>query len=161
MPQQILVLECFHHTLPVLRSLSLSGYKVTLGVTADEINRGFVHVSRHVSTTWLHPDIVDDPARFDAAFLDFLNRNPQLKLIFPVGEGSVRRLASIRADIPPGVLLAMPENGVVESCLSKPRAHQIAQKCQIPVPGIRLLACVDVFVVFPLKKRHRPRVRLC
>ena len=135
--QQILVLDCYQHTLTVIRSLSRAGYKVTLGVTEDNLNRGFVHVSRHVSSTWLHPDIIDDRAGFDTALLGFLNANPQLKLIYPVGENSVRRLASIRADILPGVLVAMPDNKVVETCLNKPTACQVAKKCQIPVPGTR------------------------
>jgi len=121
----------------------MAGYKVILGVNADDANRGFVHVSRHVSSTWRHPDIVDDPAKFDAALLKHLNRNPQLKLIYPVGENSVRKLASIRADIPPGVLLAMPENDVVDTCLSKPIASQIAEKCQIPVPGNRTVTSTE------------------
>ena len=137
MPQQILVLDCHAHTLTVLRSLSLAGYEATLGVTADEIDRGFVHVSRFARSTWLHPDIVDDPVGFNAALLDFLERNPHCKLIFPVGENSVRRLVSIRADIPPGVLIAMPENDVVEICLNKPSAYRIAEICRIPVPGTR------------------------
>jgi len=118
MSQEILVLDCHVHTLTVIRSLSRAGYQVTLGVTADELNRGFVHVSQLISSTWLHPDIVDDPAGFDTALLVFLERNPQLKLIFPVGENSVREIASIRAAIPPGVLIAMPENEAVEICLS-------------------------------------------
>ena len=137
MSQQILVLDCYRHTLTVIRSLSLAGYEVTLGVTADELDRGFVHVSRHVSSTWLHPDIIDDPAGFDAALLDFLGVNPRLKLIYPVGDNSVRKLASIRADISPGVLVTMPENDTVETCLDKPTACEVAKKCQIPVPGFR------------------------
>lgn len=137
MSQQILVLDCYRHTLTVIRSLSLAGYEVTLGVTADELDRGFVHVSRHVSSTWLHPDIIDDPAGFDAALLDFLGVNPRLKLIYPVGDNSVRKLASIRADISPGVLVTMPENDTVETCLDKPTAREVAKTCQIPVPGFR------------------------
>jgi len=137
MSQEILVLDCHVHTLTVIRSLSRAGYQVTLGVTADELNRGFVHVSQLISSTWLHPDIVDDPAGFDTALLVFLERNPQLKLIFPVGENSVREIASIRAAIPPGVLIAMPENEAVEICLNKARAYRVAEKCQIPVPETR------------------------
>lgn len=108
-----------------------------LGVTSDELIRGFVHASRFVSSTWIHPDIIDNPAGFNSAFLSFLDRNPQLKLIFPVGENSVRRIASIRADIPPSVLIAMPDNEVVETCLNKPHAYRIAEKCQIPAPVTR------------------------
>jgi len=137
MSQQALVLDCYEHTLTVLRSLSRAGYEVTLGVTAEEMNRGYVHVSRFISSTWLHPDIVDEPAEFDAAIVDFLTGNPQLKLVFPVGENSVRALAGIRADIPPGVLIAMPENNIVETCFDKPSAYRIAEKCRIPVPATR------------------------
>lgn len=137
MSQKILVLDCYRHTLTVIRSLSQAGYTVTLGVTADDLSHGFVQVSRHVSTTWLHPDIIDDPANFNDALLDFLNVNPQIKLIYPVGENSVRRLAHIRADIPPGVLIAMPENDAIDTCLNKLSAYQIAEKCQIPVPCYR------------------------
>lgn len=137
MSQQVLVLECYQHTLIVLRSLSCAGYQVTLGVTEQEMDGGFVHVSRHVASTWMHPDIVDDPAGFDTALIDFLYRNPQIKLVYPVGENSVRKLTSIRDNLPSGVVVAMPDNAAVEDCLSKSRAGQIAERCHIPAPATR------------------------
>jgi predicted ATP-grasp superfamily ATP-dependent carboligase len=137
MSQQILILECYQHTLVVLRSLSRAGYQVTLGVTEQEISEGFVHVSRHVSSTWMHPDIIDDPTGFDSALIDFLEQNPQVKLIYPVGENSVRKLATIRAELPSGVAVTMPGNNVVESCLSKSTAGRIAERCHIPAPATR------------------------
>jgi predicted ATP-grasp superfamily ATP-dependent carboligase len=139
MSQHVLVLDCYRHTLTVIRSLSKAGYKVTLGVNQNELNRGYVHASRHVNSTWLHPDLLNDPAGFDANLLDFLNRNPQLKLIFPVGENSVRRLVSIRANLPRGVVVLMPENAVVETCLDKPSSYGTANECQIPIPETRFV----------------------
>jgi len=137
MSQQILVLGCYEHTLTIVRSLAQAGYEVILGVTEEDLERGVVHVSRFVSSTWLHPDVVDDAKNFDRAFLAYLQQNPQLRTVFPVGENSVRELASIRADIPSDVLIAMPDNDVIQTCLNKPSAYQLADKCGIPIPGTR------------------------
>jgi len=139
MYEQILVLDCHVHTLTVLRSLASAGHKITLGVTEEELNRGFVHKSRFAASTWTHPDIIENPEEFNKAFLNYLHTNPQIRCIFPVGENSVRGLTKIRSDIPHGVLIAMPENDVVEACLDKPSAYRIAEICQIPVPGTRIV----------------------
>jgi len=138
MSRQILVLDCYRHTLSVVRSLSTAGCEVTLGVTAGDLDRGFVHVSRHVTNSWLHPDIVDGAEDFDAALLDFLTLNPRVTLIFPVGENSIRRLACIRERLPSDVHLVMPRNSAIEVCLDKPSAYQLARNCEIPVPGTRV-----------------------
>ena len=150
MSQQILILDCYEHTLTVIRSLARAGYEIILGVTEEDLDRGYVHASRSVSSTWLHPHVVDDADNFDAAFLIFLEQNPQIKTIFPVGENSIRKLAAIRTAIPPGVSVAMPENNAIEACMNKPRAYQLADECGIPVPGTRsvksaneLLAAID------------------
>ena len=137
MSQKILVLECYQHSLIVLRSLSRAGYQIVLGVTKQEMDEGFVHLSRHVSSTWMHPDITDDPAGFDRALVDFLNENPQIKLVYPVGENSVRKLTSVRAELPTDVMVAMPDNEAVESCLSKSSAGQVSERCKIPAPATR------------------------
>ena len=139
MSQQILVLDCHAHTLTVMRSLSAAGYQTTLGVTKEELDQGFVHASRFVTTTWQHPDIIDEPGAFDAALLSFLGQNPQYKLIFPVGENSVRKLADIRDEIPGDIVIAMPDNDAVNTCLHKPSAYQVAEKCQIPTPGTKTI----------------------
>ena len=141
--QKILVLDCHDQTLTVVRSLSRAGYAVILGVTDEELRRGFVHASRFVSSSWLHPDIVDEAPGFEAAILEFLSKNPQLGMIYPVGENSVRGLGKIRDKLPPNVLVAMPENGAVEACLHKPSAYRIAQKCQVPTPGTRTVRTVE------------------
>jgi predicted ATP-grasp superfamily ATP-dependent carboligase len=137
MTQQVLVLDCYEHTLTVVRSLTRAGYEVILGVTANDLDRGYVHVSRCISSTWLHPDVVDEPEKFDAALLAYLKENSQVRTIFPVGENSVRKLAAIRHLIPPDTLIAMPSNDAIETCMNKPRAYQLADECGIPVPGTR------------------------
>lgn len=137
MSQHVLVLDCHEHTLTVVRSLARANYTVTLGVTRDNLARGFVHASRQVASTWLHPDIVDDAQSFKSALLEFLDTHADIKLIFPVGENSVRGLAAIRADLPHGATVAMPDNDVVYTCLDKPSAYWVADKCQVPVANTR------------------------
>ncbi len=142
MSQHALVLDCHEHTLTVVRSLARLNYTVTLGVTRDDLARGFVHASRCVTSTWLHPDIVDDAAAFKVALSDFLTSNAHIDLIFPVGENSVRGLAAIRAGLPGGVTVAMPDNEIVYTCLDKPSAYWVADKCQVPVADTRTVNSV-------------------
>ena len=141
--RKLLVLDCYEHTLTVARSLARAGYEVILGVTADDLDRGYAHLSRSISSTWLHPDIVSDADGFDVVFLKFLNQHPDIKTVFPVGENSVRKLAAIRPSIPHETLIVMPSNDAIDACMNKSRAYQLADECGIPVPGTRTVRSAE------------------
>jgi predicted ATP-grasp superfamily ATP-dependent carboligase len=143
MAQQVLVLDCYEHTLTVIRSLSAAGYEVILGVTRNDLDRGYVHASRFMSSTWLHPDVVEESAQFDAALKHYLEENPQVRMIFPVGENSVRKLAAIRNSFPPDTLIAMPSNSAIATCMNKPIAYELADSCGIPIPGTRTVKSAE------------------
>ena len=122
-----------------MRSLSRAGHSVILGVTDYELSHGFVHRSNVVAATWLHPDILQQPQDFDAALLNYLQQNPRVDAIFPVGENSVRKLAQLESDLPDSIKIAMPGSDILDACFDKPRAYQIAHECGVPVPETRVV----------------------
>ena len=146
MSREILVLDCYEHTLTVVRSLTEAGHNVVLGVTQNDLDRGYVHSSRFISSTWLHSDLVDEPDSFDAELLAYLEANQQINTIFPVGENSVRKLAAIRSSIPANILIVMPSNHAIETCMNKPDAYRLANECGIPVPGTRTVITKEEFL---------------
>ena len=136
---QVLVLDCHLHTTTVVRSLAADDFDVVLGVTEQDLAEGFVHVSRFVGSTWTHPDIVDEPGQFGHALLRLLEKKPELKLIFPVGENSVRRMSGLRAQLPDGVVVLMPDNDTIDLCMNKPACYRIAEQNGVPVPVTRVV----------------------
>ena len=122
-----------------MRSLRRAGHSVILGVTDDELSHGFVHRSNVIASTWLHPDILQQPEAFDAALLTYLQENAQVDAVFPVGENSVRKLAGLKSELPPTISVAMPDKNILDACFDKPRAYQIAEACGVPVPETRVV----------------------
>ncbi|MGI9203046.1 MAG: hypothetical protein ACR2Q3_03505 [Woeseiaceae bacterium] len=137
MSKRILVLGCYEHTLTIARSLARVGHQVILGVTPEQLDQGYVHRSRFVASTWQHPHIVDQPADFDAALLDYLEDNSNTDAIFPVGEDDIRRLACIRNRLPCDVTVVMPGNEAVHRCLNKESSNRLARACRVPTAGTR------------------------
>ena len=143
MSRRILVLDSYAHTLAVVRSLSRSGYQVTTGVDSDSADFNYVRRSRYVRSSWVHPPINDNSDRFLRALLGFLEATPDLGLIYPVGERSVRYLAKTRTRIPERVAIIMPPNEILSACLDKPTAYRIAEECGVPVPDTRTVGSAE------------------
>ena len=100
----ILVLGAYRQSLAIARSLG-KRHQVILGsATADS----YISKSRFVSRTWIHPAL--DPAK-PCAFLNRLNQlvdeQPNIKLIFPVGDIEIEFLARNRSRLPRSVVRRM------------------------------------------------------
>ena len=142
MSKRILVLGCYEHTLTIARSLARAGHQVTLGVTPEQLEQGFVHHSRVIRDTWSHPDIVGQPAAFDSALLDYLKASSRFDAIFPVGEDDIRRVASVRHQLPGDLVVVMPSNSAVRRCLNKESSNALASECAVPTAGTRTVRSV-------------------
>jgi len=137
MSKRILVLGCYEHTLTIARSLARAGHQVILGVTPEQHEQGFVHRSRSVASTWIHPDIVDQPAAFDSALLAYFANNTHVDVLFPVGEDDIRRVACVRESLPREIVVVMPSNDAVHRCLNKESSNRLASECGVPTAGTR------------------------
>jgi len=137
MSKRILLLGCYEHTLTIARSLVRAGHQIVLGVTPEQLQEGYVHDSRSVCSTWLHPDIVKQPAAFDTAFMDYLDDHPPVDVVFPIGEDDIRRITCIRSSLPSHITVVMPSNDAVHRCLNKESANRLASECDIPTAGTR------------------------
>ncbi len=137
MSKRILVLGCYEHTLTIARSLARAGHQIILGVTPGQLEQGYVRDSRFVASTWLHPDIVNEPAAFDIAMLDYLKNPSPVEAIFPVGEDDIRRVACIRDSLPRDIIVVMPSNEAVYRCLNKESSNRLASECGVPTAGTR------------------------
>ena len=142
MSKRILVLGCYEHTLTIARSLARAGHQVTLGVTPEQLEQGFVHHSRVIRDTWSHPDIVGQPAAFDSALLNYLNASSRFDAIFPVGEDDIRRVASVRHQLPGDLVVVMPSNSAVRRCLNKESSNALASECAVPTAATRTVRSV-------------------
>lgn len=142
MSKRILVLGGYEHTLTIARSLARAGHQIILGVTPERTEEGFVHHSRFVTDTWLHPDIVEQPAAFDAALLNYLQSGAPVDAIFPVGEDDIRRVAAVRHNLPSDLVVVMPSNTAVHRCLNKESSNALAEECAVPTAGTRTVRSV-------------------
>lgn len=142
MSKRILVLGCYEHTLTIARSLVRAGHQIILGVTPEQAEQGFVHHSRFITDTWSHPDIVNQPAAFDSALLDYLNSAALVDAIFPVGEDDIRKVAAVRNRLPGDLVVVMPSNAAVHRCLNKESSNELASECAVPTAGTRTVRSV-------------------
>ncbi|WP_196140516.1 ATP-grasp domain-containing protein [Aliikangiella sp. G2MR2-5] len=131
---KILVLDCYRHTLAVIRALEKAGHTIILGCTQEDLSYGNVHYSKACSQTWLHSDIVDSADKFCHELVEFLSQNTDIEAIFPVGEDSLRVILSIHSKLPESVTLISPEKMIVDECLDKPTSVRILESLGITVP---------------------------
>jgi len=150
MPNHILLLGCYEHTITIARSLARAGHTVTLGVNPTHEDQRFVETSRYISSTWHHPDLLEQPAQFDGALVRYLHDHANIDTLFPVGEDEIRRVAQVRASLSQKLIIVMPSNDVVERCLNKESSNRIAKECGVPTAELRtvrttreLLSAVD------------------
>ena len=128
------------HTLTVVRSLALAGYGVVLGRGEYRVLSQF---SRHVSETWVHPDIEDHPEDFIVELVPFLSKRPDIQYVFPIGETDIVCLATHRHALPASVGIVMPHPDITNVCLNKADAYALASRLGIPVAHMETAGNLD------------------
>ena len=132
--EAVLVLGNVGPSLTVIRSLGRTGYHVVVGW--EETTR-LVDRSRHADEFWAYPSPDHGERTFVRALSKFLERRPDVAIVFPVGEKTLSCLARHARELPVGPRVAMPEARALLTCLDKSAACEMALKLGIPVPRYR------------------------
>ena len=126
--EHVLLLGNYMPSLTVARSLSAAGLVVIAG---DGGEFSTIASSRHCHETWRHP-----PVRQSEAFLSaldaFLERRPEISLVLPLQERYVSLLSAERRRLPSRLIVPIPEDAVVQTCLDKHRMYEVARDAEVP-----------------------------
>jgi len=125
----ILILGTFRQTLTIIRSAVRSGHRIVLGINGDTNACEF---SRYVDDTWNHPPLNSARYPFIPELSSFLFANPDISMIFPVGETELKFFAENFESIHPRIRLLMCNPETVRLCLHKPAMFKIVDELEIP-----------------------------
>jgi biotin carboxylase len=123
----VLLLGNYVPSLAAARALAAAGYRVLAG---DGGEYSTVARSRYCHEVWPHPPISEENA-FLRALVALLAARHEIVVVLPLQERYVAVLARARARLPAGVVVAAPDEGVVEACLDKVRMHHLAMECGV------------------------------
>lgn len=132
----ILVLGNYRQTLTVIRSLAHEGYSVIIG--QEEENRSMVEHSRHISSFWPHPNIINQEKIFITQLKDFLRKKADVIAVFPVHEREISCLLRYYDSIKDLTNIVMPEPRILMICLSKKKTYEVALATGVPLPSTEI-----------------------
>ena len=125
----VLVVGNYRPSIPVVRSLGRAGLSVIVGLGGDT---SFAERSRYCSEAWSHPPIRDSDV-FIQALAEFLANRPDITLLFPVHQTSVKVVARSIDRLPDSVIPVGADPEVVATCLYKTRMFTIAESAKVPL----------------------------
>jgi predicted ATP-grasp superfamily ATP-dependent carboligase len=131
---KVLVLGDYRQALTITRSLARAGYHVIAG---SDGNRSVIDYSRYNSEMWHHPNIETEESDFVAALIEFLEKNNDSPLIFPVGDTQISCIARNFGRLRTSVALVMPNPVTALSCQNKSRVYELNQGLGIPQPNFQ------------------------
>jgi predicted ATP-grasp superfamily ATP-dependent carboligase len=126
---KILLLGNYRHTITVVRSLGRAGFDVILGRENDVSEQ----YSRFCSETWVHPKLEGNPEEFGTALDEFVERRPDVSVVFPIGESPLVFL-NRNAGRYSTLTVVSPAPSTVFTCLDKVSSYDSAKRAGIPVP---------------------------
>ncbi|MGK0249901.1 MAG: putative ATP-grasp superfamily ATP-dependent carboligase, partial [Oleispira sp.] len=126
----VLLIELGRETLAVARSLGRAGFHVIVcnsGITS------IIESSRYCHEVWRHPPI-DSDVMLESALVMYLDSRPDIRFIFPIGERAPVAISSMRRILERDVILVMVHSPLLEKCLNKSQANEMAMGLDFNVP---------------------------
>lgn len=121
--------------LAVARSLLRADHEVYV---AASTRLSLAGASRGVHPCVLATDALADPPAYVAEIARLVRRE-RIELLLPLTDPSVEALLEYRADLPPGVLLPLPDLATYRAASDKARVMTLAQESGFGVPETRML----------------------
>ncbi|HWO88803.1 MAG TPA: ATP-grasp domain-containing protein [Gemmatimonadales bacterium] len=127
-----------------MRSLSRAGYRTIVAHGAGR--GGHARHSRFASGRWCHPPINGTGREMAEALVRYLEANPDVRVVIPLGDGETRTLALHEHLLPKGVRPLTPSSETTRTCLDKLAMCDIASQLGIPqAPYARADTRSDLF----------------
>ncbi|MEH6558937.1 MAG: ATP-grasp domain-containing protein [Oceanicoccus sp.] len=126
----VLLIELGREALAVARSLGRAGFHVIVGNSGTT---SIVESSRYCHEVWRHPPI-ENCVILESALVMFLDSRPDIRFIFPVGERAPVAISSMRKILERDVILVMVHSPLLEECLNKTKANDMAMGLDFNVP---------------------------
>ncbi|HJQ82727.1 MAG TPA: hypothetical protein VKA21_01530 [Candidatus Binatia bacterium] len=139
-PAAILFLGNYRPTISLVRDLKRVGYLTIVGRGGGE---GGAEYSRFADEVWDHPELERGGEAFLAVLRAFLERRPDVRVVFPVAESFVRIVSAARDRLPADRIYAVPPPDVVATALDKMAMWRLAQSLGVPVTPYMLAASDD------------------
>ena len=126
----ILLVGILRNGLTVARQLSRAGHVVHIGVNEPD---PWLFTSRHVRHAFWHPPLDLQPEQALRAIRGHLDAHPEIEVLFPVSEVSVRLFSRLRRRFSDRVALVLPSEQVVETCIDKAAAFDLCGRIGVPI----------------------------
>ena len=126
----ILLVGILRNGLTVAREFSRAGHTVHIGVNEPD---PYLFASRHVRNAFWHPPLDRQPERALAAIRGYLDAHPEITVLFPVSEVSVRLFSRRRDRFSARVTLVLPSERVVETCIDKVASFRLCDRLGLPI----------------------------
>ncbi len=128
--QSVLIIALSRETLTVARSLGRAGFHVIIGNSGPA---SVIESSRYCHEVWRHPPI-EDHLMLESALIGFLDRRPDIRFIFPIGERAPVAISSMQKILARDIILVMVQPPLLDNCLNKSAANEMAVKLDFNVP---------------------------